>query len=151
MKINIERELFSAGKNLVISVTGRGANKDFSILITDHIPDLNLVAISQCFPMYIFEERKLNETEQKLWDFIETDLNNRNQKIIEVTNGSGKAKSQILKRGGYVYQLAYLEALANIADSMGFVDLANRADRLISTAVTRGSLRGMNGLTPKEI
>src|ERR1051326_5197034 len=35
-----------------------GASKDFSVLITDCIPDLQVQMNGQCFPLYYFEERK---------------------------------------------------------------------------------------------
>jgi predicted helicase len=43
-------------KNLAISVSGVGASKEFSALITDAVPDLNLHdAGGQCFPLYFYE------------------------------------------------------------------------------------------------
>jgi len=44
--------------NLVISLTGIGANKPFSTIITDSIPNLDNIEKSQCFPLYYYEERK---------------------------------------------------------------------------------------------
>ena len=41
--------------NQVISVTGRGATKEFSALITDQIPDLEMISKGQCFPKDLFE------------------------------------------------------------------------------------------------
>jgi len=43
-------------KNLVISVCGTGVNKEFSLVITDAVPDLQLLANGQCFPLYYYEE-----------------------------------------------------------------------------------------------
>ncbi len=45
-------------KNLVISICGTGVNKDFSTVILDVIPDLQLLANGQCFPLYYYEERQ---------------------------------------------------------------------------------------------
>ena len=45
-------------KNLVICVSGIGVTKDFTALITDIIPDLEVVGKSQCFPLYYYEERQ---------------------------------------------------------------------------------------------
>lgn len=42
--------------NLAISVTGLGVTKDFSVLITDNIPDVQLLANGQCFPLYFYEK-----------------------------------------------------------------------------------------------
>lgn len=43
-------------KNLVICLSGIGSSKDFSVLITDKIPCLDMVEKSQCFPLYWYEE-----------------------------------------------------------------------------------------------
>jgi predicted helicase len=42
--------------NLAISVTGAGVNKDFTALIVDAIPDVQLLANGQCFPIYVYEK-----------------------------------------------------------------------------------------------
>ncbi|MEC6126854.1 type ISP restriction/modification enzyme [Acinetobacter ursingii] len=43
-------------KNKVISVTGRGSTKEFSALITEKIPDYELISKGQCFPLSTYEE-----------------------------------------------------------------------------------------------
>jgi len=48
--------------NLVISITGSGASKPFSILISDSIPNLDAIEKAQCFPLYYYEE---NSSSQK--------------------------------------------------------------------------------------
>lgn len=45
-------------KNLVICVSGIGVTKDFSCIITNILPDLELIGKSQCFPLYWYEEAK---------------------------------------------------------------------------------------------
>jgi predicted helicase len=45
-------------ENLVISVTGAGASKPFSILISNSIPNLDSIEKAQCFPLYFYEERQ---------------------------------------------------------------------------------------------
>ena len=45
----------STAENLVICVTGRGATKDFSVLIANKIPDLEMISKAQCFPLKIFD------------------------------------------------------------------------------------------------
>ncbi|MCZ0859711.1 DEAD/DEAH box helicase family protein [Methanocorpusculum sp. MG] len=42
-------------KNLVICISGIGVTKEFTALITDLTPDLELVGKSQCFPLYYYE------------------------------------------------------------------------------------------------
>ncbi|NLF82402.1 MAG: helicase, partial [Candidatus Gastranaerophilales bacterium] len=44
--------------NLVICLSGIGASKDFSVLISDTIPDLQLIFNGQCFPLYWYDEHK---------------------------------------------------------------------------------------------
>ena len=50
-------------KNMGICITGMGSSKDFSTLIVDCIPDLQILMNGQCFPLYYYEERqKQNRT-----------------------------------------------------------------------------------------
>ena len=44
-------------KNLVIGVTGVGANQ-FSCLITDRVPDLSFLASGQCFPLHLINKEE---------------------------------------------------------------------------------------------
>ncbi|MCA9007360.1 MAG: hypothetical protein KDA70_18965, partial [Planctomycetaceae bacterium] len=44
--------------NKVICVSGIGSNKGFSTLITDHIPSLDTLEKTQCFPLYYYEPKK---------------------------------------------------------------------------------------------
>lgn len=55
--------------NLVICVSGVGVTKEFSCIITDHIPDLELIGKSQCFPLYWY--KKNNNTERNLFSEIQ--------------------------------------------------------------------------------
>ena len=48
----------NSSSNLLICITGIGSSKDFSCLISDKIPDLQLMFNGQCFPLYWYEERK---------------------------------------------------------------------------------------------
>jgi len=43
--------------NRVICVSGVGVTKEFSCIITDILPDLELIGKSQCFPLYWYEQR----------------------------------------------------------------------------------------------
>lgn len=45
-------------KNIVISLSGIGSSKNFSVLVTDKIPDLQLMFNGQCFPLYWYEENE---------------------------------------------------------------------------------------------
>ena len=44
--------------NLLICMSSPGDTKDYSCLIVNSIPDLHLVATTQCFPLYWYEENK---------------------------------------------------------------------------------------------
>lgn len=60
-------QLFPNGNsNKLICVTGIGASKDFSVIMTDIIPSLDLIEKSQCFPLYWYEERK--QVQKTLFD-----------------------------------------------------------------------------------
>lgn len=45
-------------ENRVICVSGVGVTKDFTALISNVIPDLEVVGKSQCFPLYYYEKRE---------------------------------------------------------------------------------------------
>ena len=45
-------------ENKLITICGTGVNKDFETLMTDVVPDLQLQANGQSFPLYYYEERK---------------------------------------------------------------------------------------------
>lgn len=58
----------SKSNNLVISVTGRGATKEFSSLITNLTPDLEMISKGQCFPLYLYEKKDLSKGNNDLFD-----------------------------------------------------------------------------------
>ena len=47
-------------KNLNINISGIGASKEFSVLMSDCIVDMQTLSNEQCLPLYYFEERKKN-------------------------------------------------------------------------------------------
>ncbi|EHD13391.1 helicase domain protein [Commensalibacter intestini A911] len=47
--------------NRVISVTGLGATKDFSCIMTNIVPDVQLQANGQCFPLYLYDTTDQND------------------------------------------------------------------------------------------
>ena len=61
--------------NKTICVTGRGSTKNFSAIITDIVPDLGMISIGQCFPLYLYEKP---EDEKIIVDDLFTDGNNKN-------------------------------------------------------------------------
>jgi len=57
--------------NRVIIVSGIGASKPFSSLISDCIPNYHTLDTDQCFSLYYYEERK--QTQTSLFDSIDSD------------------------------------------------------------------------------
>src|ERR1035441_9221314 len=51
-------------KNLVICLCGVGVTKDFSIVITDHMPDVQIMANAQCFPLRYYQTPSKAQTEE---------------------------------------------------------------------------------------
>lgn len=49
-------------ENLIISITGVGASKPFSVLIGNTVPNLDNIEKSQCFPLYFYEENTSAQT-----------------------------------------------------------------------------------------
>lgn len=52
--------------NVVICCTGLASTKEFSALITNRIPDFQVVDKDQCFPLYYYEEN--NKTQKSIFD-----------------------------------------------------------------------------------
>lgn len=49
-------------ENRVISITGIGETKGFSVMMCETVPNLHLVAGGQCFPLYLYEDSDSAET-----------------------------------------------------------------------------------------
>jgi len=49
-------------KNRAFSLTGLGVTKAFSLVMTDKIPDIQLLANGQCYPLYIYENSEQERT-----------------------------------------------------------------------------------------
>ena len=65
-------------QNLAICVSGIGASKEFSALMVDTLPDLEIVSKSQCFPRYryISAEEKGRQTSLTLGEVKHTRVDN---------------------------------------------------------------------------
>jgi len=71
--------------NLVICTTGRGASKEFSALITNILPDLEMISKGLCFPLKIFKQKKgINISQISLLD---ESVNNHENEFYEVDDG----------------------------------------------------------------
>ena len=62
-RLGIQTKAFPTknGDNRVICVSGVGVTKDFSCIMTNVIPDLELVGKSQCFPLCYYEKPEGND------------------------------------------------------------------------------------------
>jgi predicted helicase len=67
--------------NLVICVTGRGATKDFCALISNVLPDLEMISKGQCFPIYTYEKIEIEES-----TLFDTPAENSYQKKENITD-----------------------------------------------------------------
>ncbi len=79
-------------KNTVIAVTGRGSTKEFCALITNILPDLEMVSKGQCFPLYLYEEP--GNDIQNLGDIQQNDMFRS-----KFQNGSKTESSMVRKDG----------------------------------------------------
>lgn len=72
-------------ENYIISITGLGASKGFSVLITNRLTNMHFLDTSQCFPLYFYEE--LNKNSRSLFDSEEnTDLIKRDSISESILN-----------------------------------------------------------------
>jgi predicted helicase len=56
-------------ENKIISISGLGSNKEFSVVITNIIPDVQLQSNGQCFPLYWYEKKE--NTQSGLFEQVE--------------------------------------------------------------------------------
>ena len=90
----------SEHKNLVICVSGIGANKPFTALITNYIPCLDLVEKSQCFPLYWYDEK-----EPDLLDLFNQGTDNKIEKYTRKDGVTDWILTQCRKQYGYKTQI----------------------------------------------
>ncbi|WP_019223901.1 type ISP restriction/modification enzyme, partial [Bartonella rattaustraliani] len=55
----------AAAENRVIQVTGVGGRSSFSVLMTNTLPELNVINNGQCFPRYFYEEAEISKDKNK--------------------------------------------------------------------------------------
>ncbi len=51
-------------KNVVICAMGVGASKDFGALVTDTLPDLELISKGYCFPLFLYEKNEPDRADE---------------------------------------------------------------------------------------
>lgn len=87
-------------ENLVFSVTGRGSTKEFSVLISNHIVDLEAISKGQCFPLYLYEETT-EEKNVSAGDLFDNSLD------LTVSETKYQRKDGISDEGLQHFQAAY--------------------------------------------
>lgn len=77
-------------KNLMIGVSGVGASKEFSVLISDAIPDVQFLSNGQCFPLYLYDdigEKDSDDMESCQLTLTPSNDTDDNKNIITDVNG----------------------------------------------------------------
>lgn len=106
-------------ENLVICVSGVGVTKDFSTIITDTLPDLELIGKSQCFPLYYYEEK--STIQKGLFDTEDTKQYTRRDAISDFILERAKQQygKSVTKEDifyyvyGFLHSKEYRETFAN--------------------------------------
>jgi predicted helicase len=88
----------SGAKNRMIVLTGTGAGKDFSAIMTDVIADFHTAANSQCFPLYLYDTTDIDDSAPKIEG---ADLFSKN-----AANGDSGTRRYALTEGGFAHFLA---------------------------------------------
>jgi predicted helicase len=105
--------------NLIISCIGKGASRDFSVLISDNIIDYHFEQNGQCFPLYFYEENKLQQ--KGLFDDGEVQKYVRRDAISDFILGRAKEQygKSVTKEDifyyvyGFLHSVEYRETFAN--------------------------------------
>jgi len=84
----------SPSENKLISVTGKGSTKEFSVLMTNEIPDLEMVSKGQCFPLSIYEEGIEKEGVESLTNATQRNATQRN--IIQQKHQSNQPQNLVI-------------------------------------------------------
>ena len=100
------------GSNLTISLTGLGSAKDFSAVISNVVPDIQLHANGQCFPFKVYETHSDESNEGGLFDNQDNQSANVKDGItdeglkhfVDAYNGASISKEELFY---YIYGLLH--------------------------------------------
>ena len=111
----------AAADNRVICVTGLGTPKAFSIIITNVLPDIQLQANGQCFPLKLYEKNS-SQNESSKSDDMHDDLFEKEQPSESVTtNEEYTIKDGITDAGLTHFQSAYPTETINKEDVFYYI------------------------------
>lgn len=101
-------------KNLLICISGIGATKDFTALITDCTPDLQVQFNGQCFPLFWYEEND-NDLADLFNQYAEKDVLDRYDKKDGITDYIHKEArklygSKVTKEDIFYYVYGFLHS-----------------------------------------
>ncbi|WP_354187600.1 type ISP restriction/modification enzyme, partial [Bartonella japonica] len=68
-----------AVENRVIQITGIGANKDFSVIMTKTVSDFHVIENGQCFPRYIYEDTTVSKSKSEKQSHLFTNFIEENK------------------------------------------------------------------------
>jgi predicted helicase len=96
-------------KNIVICLSGIGVTKEFSVVITNLIPDIQLQANSQCFPLYWYEKKE--DAQQSLFGHPEDEYT-RQDAISDFILGQAQTRygPQVTKEDIFYYVYGILHS-----------------------------------------
>jgi len=111
----------ATAKNRVICVTGLGTPKAFSIIITNVLPDIQLQANGQCFPLKLYEKNSAQDesikSDDKHDDLFESDQPSQ----LTITDAEYIVKDGITDEGLAHFQLAYPTEAINKEDVFYYI------------------------------
>lgn len=113
--------------NHAICLTGMGTTKPFSVLMADVIPDVQLIANGQCYPLYLYEEiaqDKAKENEDLQLSLTSSNNDTECQNVI--TDGSGKPiyrRKDAITDDGLAHFVDYYASQMGADDSFSKEDL----------------------------
>jgi predicted helicase len=106
-------------QNLIICLTGITQQKEFSVLIIDCIPDVQVIQNTQCFPLYFYEET--NSIQKGMFDIDESQKYIRRDAISDFILERAKKQygKNVTKEDifyyvyGFLHNTEYRETFAN--------------------------------------
>ena len=96
-------------KNLVICVTGLGTPKEFSVILTNSLPENQTLANAQCFPFFLYEKNLPDDFDdgEEIQEQQDELFTKSSAKLPATSNGEHTVKDGISDEGLAHFQTAY--------------------------------------------